>query len=48
MKRLDQKFLDKLRQYQRVKSKPVLSEKYFSELIESFVKAYKKIRSPKK
>lgn len=43
IKKLEQKFIDKLRQYQGVKSKPVLSKKYFSELMKTFIESYRKI-----
>jgi len=48
IKKLEQKFIDKLRQYQGVKSKPVLSKKYFSELLETFIESYKRMQVAKK
>lgn len=48
IKKLEQKFIDKLRQYQGVKSKPVLSKKYFSELMETFIESYRSVRTVKK
>lgn len=48
IKKLEQKFIEKLRQYQDVKSKPILSKKYFSELMETFIESYRKIRVAKK
>jgi len=47
IKKLEQKFIDKLRQYQGVKSKPVLSKKYFSELMETFIESYRRVRAVK-
>lgn len=43
IKKLEQKFIEKLRQYQDVKSKPVLSKKYFSELMKTFIESYRRM-----